>query len=200
MANVSFAQGNYKFNFPKNKTPEQCADWLMKLADKLGDVCYATRFSLFNKERLIHDISSDDNSICVEFDGDGRWNYSNNLEWFETDEELSSLLGEMDGIEITIDYTDYEFGNMFIGAGRALVSYHADTVKVVDAFDSEDLTLESFINYGAGDEEMWKEMMGIDDEEDYFDEDDEEEDHFDETMVVLEDQDEEPNSLTKSLK
>ena len=40
--------------------------------------------------------------------------------------------------------------------------------------------------------------MGIDDEEDYFDEDDEE-DHFDETMVV-EDQDEEPNSLTKSLK
>lgn len=188
MANVSFANGTYTFNFPKNKTAEQCAEWLMKLSDKLGDenVCYATRFSLFNKERLIHDISDDNNSICVEFDGDGRWNYSNNLEWFETDEELSSLLDEMDGIEITIDYTDYEFGNMFIGAGRALVSYHVDTVKVVDAFDSEELTLESFLNYGAGDEEMWKEMMGIDDEE---------EDHFDETTVVPEDQDEEPNSL-----
>ena len=53
----------------------------------------------------------------------------------------------------------------------------------MDAFDSEDLTLESFLNYGAGDEEMWKEMMGIDDEEDFFDE-----------------EDEEPNSLTKSLK
>lgn len=199
MANVSFANGTYTFNFPKNKTPEQCAEWLMKLADKLDgeNVYYATRLSLFNKEGLIDDISSDNNSICINFDGDGRWNYSNNLEWFETDEELSSLLGEMDGIEITIDYTDYEFGNMFIGAGRALVSYHTDTVKVVDAFDSEDLTLESFINYGAGDEEMWKEMMGIDDEEDYFEED--EEKHFDETMVV-EDQDEEPNSLTKSLK
>ena len=199
MANVSFANGTYTFNFPKNKTPEQCAEWLIKLNNALDgdDVFYATRLSLFDKERLIDDISSDNNSICINFDGDGRWNYSRNIEWFETDEKLSSLLGEMDGIEITIDYTDYEFGSMFIGAGRALVSYHADTVKVVDAFDSEDLTLDSFLSYGAGDEEMWNEMMGIDDEEDYFEED---EDHFDESKEVLEDQDEEPNSLTKSLK
>lgn len=182
MANVSFAQGNYTFNFPKNKTAEQCADWLIQLNNALDgdDIFYATRLSLFDKERLIDDISSD-NSICINFDGDGRWNYSRNIEWFETDENLSSLLGEMDGIEITIDYTDYEFGSMFIGAGRALVSYHTDTVKVVDAFDSEDLTLESFLSYGAGDEEMWKEMMGIDDE--------------DEEETPEDQQDEQPNSL-----
>lgn len=187
MANVSFAQGNYTFNFPKNKTPEQCAEWLMKLADKLDgeNVYYATRLSLFNKEGLIDDISSNNNSICINFDGDGRWCYSKNIEWFKSDKDLSALLLEMDGIEIIIDYTDYEFGNMFIGAGRALVSCDVDTVKVVEHFESEDLTLESFLDYEVGDEEMWNEIMGIDNKEDS-DEDEEE---------TTEDQHEQPNSL-----
>ena len=170
MANVSFANGSYTFNFPKNKTAEQCAEWLIKLNNTLDgeDIFYATRLSLpANKENLINDISSsDNNSICIRFDGDGRWCYSRNIEWFRTDKDLSALLLEMDGIEIIIDYTDYEFGNMFIGAGRALVSCDVDTVKVVEHFESEDLTLESFLDYEVGDEEMWNEIMGINNEED----------------------------------
>ena len=189
MANVSFANGTYAFKFPKNKTAEQCADWLIKLNNVLDgdDIFYATRLSLFDKERLINDISSDDNYICINFDGDGRWCYSKNIEWFKSDKDLSSLLLEMDGIEIIIDYTDYEFGNMFIGAGRALVSCDVDTVKVVEHFESEKLTLESFLDYEAGDEEMWNEIMGINNEEDSNDGEDEEE-----TPEV---QDEQPDPL-----
>ena len=179
MANVSFANGTYTFKFPKNKTAEQCAEWLIRLNNTLDgeDIFYATRLSLpANKENLINDISSsDNNSICIRFDGDGRWCYSRNIEWFRTDKDLSSLLLEMDGIEIIIDYTDYEFGNMFIGAGRALVSCDVDTVKVVEHFESEKLTLESFLDYEAGDEEMWNEIMGINNEEDSNDGEDEEE-------------------------
>ena len=168
MANVSFANGSYTFNFPKKKTAEQCAEWLIKLNNALDgeDIFYATRLSLPNKEKLIKDISSsENNSICINFDGDGRWCYSKNIEWFKTDKDLSALLFEMDGIEIIIDYTDYEFGNMFIGAGRALVSCDVDTVKVVEHFESEDLTLESFLDYEVGNEEMWNEIMGIDNKE-----------------------------------
>ena len=191
MANVSFANGTYTFKFPKNKTAEQCAEWLIKLNNTLDgeDIFYATRISLpANKENLINDISSsDNNSICIRFDGDGRWCYSRNIEWFRTDKDLSSLLLEMDGIEIIIDYTDYEFGNMFIGAGRALVSCDVDTVKVVEHFESEKLTLESFLDYEAGDEEMWNEIMGINNEEDSNDGEDEEE-----TPEV---QDEQPDPL-----
>ena len=191
MANVSFANGTYTFKFPKNKTAEQCAEWLIRLNNTLDgeDIFYATRLSLpANKENLINDISSsDNNSICIRFDGDGRWCYSRNIEWFRTDKDLSSLLLEMDGIEIIIDYTDYEFGNMFIGAGRALVSCDVDTVKVVEHFESEKLTLESFLDYEAGDEEMWNEIMGINNEEDSNDGEDEEE-----TPEV---QDEQPDPL-----
>lgn len=42
MANVSFANGTYAFKFPKNKTAEQCADWLIKLNNALNgdDIFY----------------------------------------------------------------------------------------------------------------------------------------------------------------
>lgn len=165
MSNLSFAKGSYIFEFPKNKTAEQCADWLIRLADNLNinEPHYVTSFFISSKEKLTSAISSNNHSVCIEFDGFGHCDYDANIQTFKNDEKLSSLLSEMDWIEILINYINHQFGNTTAVIKHTLVSYHDNKVEIADNFKNEYIPIDSFFGYKL-EEDIWRhELMDIDD-------------------------------------
>lgn len=166
MEHISFAKGCYIFDFPKNKTAEQCADWLIRLADNLNinEPHYAISFFISDKEKLASAISSNNHSVCVEFDGYGYWDYEENIQWFKNNEKLSSLISEMDGIEVLINYINHQFGNTVAVIRHTLVSYHDNKVEIADNFKNEYTPIDSFFGYELEEEEFWRhKLMNIDD-------------------------------------
>ena len=165
MDHISFAKGCYIFTFPKNKTAEHCADWLIRLVDNLNinGPHYIIDFFIFDKEKLASAISSDNHSVCVEFDGFGHWDYEENIQAFKNDEKLSSLLSEMEGIEIFINYINHQFGNTVAVIKHTLVSYHGNKIEIADFFENEYISIDRFFGYKL-EEDIWRyELMDIDD-------------------------------------
>lgn len=165
MSNLSFAEGCYIFTFPKNKTAEQCAEWLIQLVDNLNinEPHYVTSFFISDKEKLASAISSDNHSVCVEFDGFGHWDYGENIQAFKNDEKLSSSLSEMDGIEILINYINHQFGNTTAVIKHLLVSYHDNKIEIANNFENEYISIDRFFGYEL-EEEFWRhKLMNIDD-------------------------------------
>ena len=165
MNKLSFAKGCYIFEFPKNKTAEQCADWLIRLADNINinEPHYAISFFISDKEKLASAISSNNHSVCVEFDGYGYWDYEENIQWFKNNEKLSSLLSEMEGIEIFINYINHQFGNTVAVIRHTLVSYHDNKIEITNFVKNEYIPIDSFFGYEL-EEEFWRhKLMNIDD-------------------------------------
>lgn len=165
MSNLSFAKGSYIFEFPKNKTAEQCAEWLIQLVDNLNinEPHYVTSIFISDREKLASYISSDNHSICMEFDGFGHWDYEENIQAFKNDEKLSSLLSEMDGLEILINYINHQFGNTVAVIRHTLFSYHDNKIEIADNFKNEYIPIDSFFGYKL-EEDIWRhELMNIDD-------------------------------------
>ena len=166
MKHISFAKGCYIFDFPKNKTAEQCADWLIELADNLNinEPHYVTSFFISDKEELASYISRDNHSVCVEFDGFGHWDYEENIQEFKNDEKFSSLLSEMDGIEILINYINHQFGNTIAVIRHTLVSYHDNKIEITNFVKNEYISIDRFFGYELEEEEFWRhKLMNIDD-------------------------------------
>ena len=165
MNKLSFATGCYIFEFPKNKTAEQCAEWLIRLVDNLNinGPHYVISFFIFDKEGLANAISSNNHSICIEFDGYGYWDYEENIKWFKNNQKLSSLLREMDGIEILINYINHQFGNTVAVIRHTLFSYHDNKIEIADNFKNEYIPIDSFFGYKL-EEDIWRhKLMNIDD-------------------------------------
>ena len=166
MNKLSFAKGCYIFEFPKNKTAEQCAEWLIRLVDNLNinEPHYVTSISISDKEKLASAISSNNHSVCVEFDGFGHWDYEENIQAFKNDEKLLSLLSEMDGIEILINYINHRFGNTTAVIKHTLVSYHDNKIEIANNFENEYISIDRFFGYELEEEEFWRhKLMNIDD-------------------------------------
>lgn len=155
MANISFVFGSYMFNFENTKIKgDKTAQvaWLERLAKDLycmdvdGEPFLLTYATYLDMDSL----NQSDNEIYISFTGDGRWAYHNNISWFET--EHADLLKELDGLQISIDYTDYEFGIMQIQPnGGALITVEGDKIKIVyDEKDWENLTPKAYLEYGCG--------------------------------------------------
>lgn len=159
MANMSSAFGTFYFDFSKTgKAPEQCIDWLKRFNEKLGSLTYCTSFDddEINLENLSKDLK-----IELGFTGTGRWGYASNFYFFENKEDESySLLPEMDGLIIEVEYTDHETGMMVVGNGSATIEIKGVEVSVCEDFEGEELTKESYIDYNIGDENDWAELMG----------------------------------------
>lgn len=166
MSHLSFAKGCYIFDFPENKTAEQCADWLIRLADNLNinEPHYVTSFFISSKEKLTSAISSNNHSVCIEFDGFDHCDYDANIQAFKNDEKLSSLLSEMDGIEILINYINHQFGNTTAVIKHTLVSYYDNKIEIANNFENEYISIDRFFGYELEEEEFWRhKLMNIDD-------------------------------------
>lgn len=166
MSNLSFAKGYYIFEFPKNKTAEQCADWLIRLVDNLNinGPHYVISFFIFDKEGLASAISSNNHSVCIEFDGYGYWDYEENIKWFKNNEKLSSLLSEMGGIEIFINYINHQFGNTVAVIRHTVISYHDNKIEITNFVKNEYISIDRFFGYELEEEEFLRhKLMNIDD-------------------------------------
>lgn len=166
MNHLSFAKGSYIFEFPKNKTAEQCAEWLIQLVDNLNinGPHYVISFFIFDKEGLASAISSNNHSVCIEFDGFGHWDYEENIQAFKNNEKLSSLLSEMDGIEILINYINHQFGNTVAVIRHTLVSSHDNKIEITNFAKNEYISIDRFFGYELEEEEFLRhKLMNIDD-------------------------------------
>lgn len=159
MANTSSAFGRYHFDFSNTKlkgdTPAQ-KELLLRLADALeyneissGEkfpLTYATRLDLQSEQ-----ISGDEHYIS--FTADGRYSYQNNLEWFSSDDSIAETISDIDGLTISIDYTDYEFGMMqiLIDGGCLIKVENGEVIIVHDEHDWEDLTPKTYFEAKCGD-------------------------------------------------
>lgn len=159
MANISSVFGSYVFNFEHTKlsgNQTAQAEWLENLAEllqftytangELIEVVYATRFE-------IDCISQSNNETTVPFTADGRWSYTNNISWFESQADINSLLLELDGLQIHIDYVDYEFGMMqILPNGDVSIQVTNNQVVITDNNDGwQDLTPKSYLDSACGD-------------------------------------------------
>ena len=75
------------------------------------------------------------------------------------DEKMKSLLKEMDGLTISINYGDMEFAHNFIGKGCATIKVNDGDISLESEFESEEITQERFVKYGFGDEKDYQELL-----------------------------------------
>lgn len=109
MANVSDAWGTIRIK-PAGRTKEEIDSFIKDLNETTSNWYYGTHF-----EESIDDF-------LYEFRGDGRWTYSQNIDWiFNSEHELFDERAKeiyekhkLAGVEMEIEYTEIETGNFFI--------------------------------------------------------------------------------------
>ncbi|WP_274585833.1 hypothetical protein V9W64_10650 [Neisseria leonii] len=145
MANYSNATGTYRLDFTNCKVNGEAMNaWFLKLRDKLESLHYSTRFEPAKVFGLV---------LYVPFSGIGRWAYSNNLEWFIEDDELSPILSEMDGLKMTVEYQDEEFGIGFIGKGVFEITViDGVPTQTGDEWEEDTVYPQSLLKFGYGEE------------------------------------------------
>lgn len=150
MANLSTAFGDYTFDFSnvKDTTVEKKADWFKRLSELLGYCEYDTIFlDEINKDTEL--LSSD--KFSLSFSGTGRWNYQSNIEWYESNDEIKSIMLEMVGLKIEISYVDYEVGCDFICKSSAKLEVKNDKVEIdIDCAESHSFNYKAWCEYDIG--------------------------------------------------
>ena len=163
MANISQAKGSYIFKFPAQNI-EHVLSVIERLAEELEDAYYSTILDFSNDDPLT-EISTDQNDptqahLHIYFISNGRWNYSNNIEWFKTDPTLNGILSEIKGLKLEIEYIDYTCnidptaGYALFGEGRALliVSKEQEVNILKNDLKVQPLTRELYLEYELGEE------------------------------------------------
>lgn len=163
MANISQAKGSYVFKFPAQNV-EHVLSVIERLAEELEDSHYSTILD-FSYDDPLTEISTDQNDptqahLHIYFIGNGRWNYSNNIEWFKTDPTLNSILSEIKGLKLEIEYIDYTCnidptaGYALFGEGKALltISEEQEVNIIKNDFNAQPLTRELYLEYELGKE------------------------------------------------
>ena len=165
MANISTAHGSYNFNFANVKASnEEKVAWIKEFAKLTGEAYYETYF--YDAESLTA-TSVDGDETTLPFVGSGRWTYQNNIQWFEAGwEELKELVLKMDGIKIDIEYKEYETGCMFVSEGSYTVEVKNGEVSIIEcSYESDGLNEETFVDWGFGSIDEYKEMFNHNEEE-----------------------------------
>ena len=163
MANISQAKGSYIFKFPAQNV-KHALSVIERLAEVLEESYYSTILD-FSYDDPLTEISTDQNDptqvhLHIYFIGNGRWNYSNNIEWFKTDPALSVILSEIKGLELEIEYIDYTLGidhttgYALFGEGEALltISEEQEVNIIKNDFKVQPLTRELYLEYELGEE------------------------------------------------
>lgn len=163
MANISQAKGSYIFKFPAQNVGHVLSV-IERLSEVLEDSHYSTILD-FSYDDSLTELSTDQNDptqvpLHIYFIGNGRWNYSNNIEWFKTDPILNSILSEIKGLELEIEYIDYTCdidpttGYALFGEGKALltVSYVQGVNIIKNDLKVKPLTRELYLEHELGEE------------------------------------------------
>lgn len=163
MANISQAKGSYIFKFPAQNV-EHVLSVIERLAEVLEESHYSTILD-FSHDDPLTEISTDQNDptqvhLHIYFIGNGRWNYSNNIEWFKTDPTLNGILSEIKGLELEIEYIDYTrdidptAGYALFGEGKALLtaSKEQEVNILKNDLKVQPLTRELYLEYELGEE------------------------------------------------
>ena len=160
MADLSQAQGNFTFDISQlktNKNSFEIIEWFKRFVDDCANRNYPTNIN-FSCDPFYFDGSKIFNFT---FDATGRYSYESTLEDMFTgdDEEMKSLLKEMNGLTITINYSDMEFAHNFIGSGSTTIKVHNDNIILKGQFMGEEITQEGFIKYGFGDADDYQDLL-----------------------------------------
>lgn len=162
MANISQAKGSYIFKFPAQNV-EHAFSVIERLSEVLEDSHYSTILD-FSYDDPLTELSTEQNDptqahLHIYFTGNGRWNYSNNIEWFKTDPTLNSILSEIKELELEIEYIDYTCdidptaGYALFGEGKALLTVSDGQVNIIkNDLKVQPLTRELFLEYELGEE------------------------------------------------
>lgn len=162
MANISQVKGSYVFKFPAQNV-EHVLSVIERLAEELEDSHYSTILD-FSYDDPLTEISTDQNDstqahLHIYFIGNGRWNYSNNIEWFKTDPTLNSILSEIKELELEIEYIDYTCdidptaGYALFGEGKALLIVSDGQVNIIkNDLKVQPLTREPYLEHELGEE------------------------------------------------
>jgi hypothetical protein len=161
MANLSTAFGDYTFDFSnvKGATTEKKADWFKRLSALLSYCEYDTIFlDGINKDTEL--LSSD--KFSLSFSGTGRWNYQSNIEWYESDDEIKSIMLEMVGLKIEISYVDYEVGCDFICKYSANLDVKKDKVEISqDCIESHSFNYKVWSEFDIGSRDEYLDEIGF---------------------------------------
>ena len=160
MADLSQAQGNFTFDISKlktNKNSFEIIEWFERFVDDCANRNYPTNIN-FYRDPFYFDGGKVFNFT---FDATGRYSYESTLEdmFAGDDEEMKSLLKEMDGLTITINYADMEFTHNFIGKGCTTIKVNDGDISIESKFESEEITQDRFIKYDFGDAKDYKELL-----------------------------------------
>lgn len=150
MANITDVNGTFHFNFTKTgKTAQDAIEWLTRFDDSLSNLGYPTNLG-FVKDNYTE--IEKDMEISLNFYGDGRWSYEENVKGFadlDGDEDYQNLLKEMNGLIITIEYD--ETGDHFEGNGRATITIQDEKATLDGEFFGDEFETED--NYDEFDDE-----------------------------------------------
>lgn len=161
MANPSTAFGDYKFDFSnvKGATAEKKADWFKRLTEQLGGGEYDTIF--FNN--ICEDtelLNSDEFSLS--FSGTGNWNYDRNIGWYETEPETKTIMLEMVGLKIEIEYIDHEVGCDFICKSSAKLEVKNDKVEIdIDCIEGHSFNYQAWSEFDIGSRDEYLDEIGF---------------------------------------
>ena len=160
MADLSQAQGSFTFNISKLKTKKnsfEIIEWFKRFVDDCSNRNYPTNIN-FSCDPFYFEGGKVFNFT---FDATGKYSYESTLEEMFAcdDEKMKSLLKEMDGLTISINYGDMEFAHNFIGKGCATIKVNDGDISLESEFESEEITQERFVKYGFGDEKDYQELL-----------------------------------------
>jgi hypothetical protein len=161
MANPSTAFGDYTFDFSnvKDITVEKKADWFKRLTKEIGCGEYDTIFF----DKIYEDtglLNSDEFSLS--FSGTGNWNYQRNIEWYESIQEIKSIMLEMVGLKIEINYVDYEVGCDFICKYSANLDVKKDKVEISqDCIESHSFNYKAWSEFDIGSRDEYLDEIGF---------------------------------------
>ena len=160
MADLSQAQGNFTFDISKlktNKNSFKIIEWFERFVDDCANRNYPTNIN-FCRDPFYFDGGKVFNFT---FDATGKYSYESTLEdmFVGDDEEMKSLLKEMDGLMITIHYGDMEFAHNFIGKGCTTIKVRGNNIVHNSQFNGEEITKERFIECGFGDGDDFDELL-----------------------------------------
>lgn len=162
MANISQAKGSYVFKFSAQNVGHVLSV-IERLSEVLEDSHYSTILD-FSYDDPLTELSTDQNDstqtrLHIYFTGNGRWNYSNNIEWLKTDPILNSILSEIKGLELEIEYIDYTrgidptTGYALFGEGKALLTVSDGQVNIIkNDLKVQPLTRELYLEHELGEE------------------------------------------------
>lgn len=165
MANISTVNGEFFFTF-KTQTKEQIKAFVLKLSNVLSQHSngsskeYGTSLEML--DFLDKKLEECEFEFSLPFNAFGKWKYANNIETFAQG-DVADVLKEMDGLEIQIEYSEYETGNGFIGEGSGIIVVKDNQVKTSCNAEYCDLTMENFCDTFGLSEEDYK-ALGLSEE------------------------------------